>query len=546
MTTPILSGAVCSEHRLASQVGTEMLAAGGSAADAMIATVLAINTLCPYHSDLGGGGFAIVRSPAGEYQGLDFRQHAPAAVTMEFYQNGASTSKGGAAVAVPGELRGLEQLHQQYGRLPWSKLFEPSIKFAEEGVPYTCRECVPGGSDQIEGSFYQTDEMYAPLFPDGKALPPGAKYPRPEFARTLRLLADRGADGFYEGEVAEALIKVVRERGGLMSLDDLKNFQPRWIDPIQARYRDYTLWTLPAPASGAIWLSAMGMLSQLDRTEEGAVLGQHRVTEALRLAFGQRTELGDPAFVPGLQEKQASWISEEGSRRRSEMISDERTFPPEYYMTPSTEIKYDSGTSNITTADSSGLVISLTTTVGWNWGSKIMVPGYGFVLNNSMDDFSVQGRPNGFGYEPTPANYVQGGKKPLSSSCPYIVEDSTGCVVLSGGAAGGSTIISSNIQVARNVLDFGMSAAEALRANRLHDQIQPNVTYLERTSTTQGITVDGHSEELADGLREKGHVVEWVTAHRSTPCAMRFTSEGKWEAAGDPRKHDSGGSESYA
>lgn len=144
---PPLSGAVCSEHRLASEIGTDMLKAGGSAADAIIATVLAINTLCPYHSDLGGGGFAIVRNGQGVYEGLDFRQHASVsplyeveanaevAVTMEFYQNGASTSRGGAAVAVPGELRGLEELHKRYGRLPWSKLFEPSIKLALEGVP---------------------------------------------------------------------------------------------------------------------------------------------------------------------------------------------------------------------------------------------------------------------------------------------------------------------------------------------------------------------------------------------------------------------------
>ncbi|ORY25464.1 gamma-glutamyltranspeptidase [Naematelia encephala] len=543
-----LAGAVVSEQQRASDIGAGILRKGGNAADAIIATILAVNTLAPFHSDIGGGGFAIIRQADGNYEALDFRHVAPKDVTMEYYQKGASTSVGGSAVAVPGQMRGLEELHRRYGRLKWAELFEPSIKLAREGQQvcedlrdFTTRECVPPGSDNLAGSWYETDPMYHALFKNGRVLAVGELYYRPEFAMTLEAIAEKGADAFYGGEIAKAMVDTVRERGGLMTLDDLRDYRPRWCSPISAKYRGNVLWTVPAPASGAIWLSAMGILNHFKSPGAGTVLDYHRVTEALRLAYGQRTQLGDPSFVPGLETKQKEWISYECTADRAKMLSDEHTFPPDYYKPPGVEIKEDAGTSNITAADETGLVISVTTTVGLNWGSHIMVKA-GFVLNDSMDDFSVQGRPNQTGYEPTKANFVAGGKRPLSSSCPYIVENSRGEVILAGGSAGGSTIISANVQVARNVLDYGFSAREALRASRLHNQILPNVSQLERQNTHQGSTVEGFSEELAEELRSKGHTVEWVPMNRSTPCAIKFLPGPDWEPAGDPRKNDSGGS----
>ncbi|WWD17920.1 gamma-glutamyltransferase [Kwoniella shandongensis] len=553
MSSELLSGAVASEQRRASEVGTSILAAGGNAADAIIATILTVNTLAPYHSDIGGGGFAIIRDKEGRYDSLDFRHTAPAAANSEFYKNpSVSTAIGGAAVAVPGEIRGLEALHKKYGRLEWSKLFEGAIKYAKEGAEvggdlydFISRECIPSGSSNLSGSWMESEPMYASLFQDGQALPIGSIWKRPEYATTLEKIAAGGADVFYQGEIAEGIVKSVRDKGGLMTLDDLKNYRVNWNTPLSIKYRDCTLWAPPAPASGAIWLSAMGILSHFEPTESGSVTDLHRLTEALRLAYGQRTALGDPAYVPGLEEKQRSWLTPEALRQRASMISDEKTQEPDYYKPPKVEIVNDNGTSNITVADSEGLVISITTTVGLPWGSHIMVPGLGLVLNDSMDDFSVEGRPNATGYEPQVANYVYGGKRPLSSSCPYIVENSAGHVVLSGGAAGGSTIIGCNVQVARNVLDYDMTAAEAMRANRLHNQILPNFSDLERSSTHQGITIDGFSEEQVKGLEGKGHKIRWVEKNRSVPCAIKFV-EGqggkRWEAEGDPRKHDSGGS----
>ncbi|WVQ85542.1 gamma-glutamyltransferase [Cryptococcus sp. DSM 104549] len=547
----ILSGAVTSEQTRASEVGSAILAAGGNAADAIIATVLAVNTLSPFHSDIGGGGFAILRTGKGEVESLDFRHTAPGAATNDFYKNPeVSTSVGGAGVAIPGEVRGLEELHKRHGRLPWSRLFEECIRLAEDGFEvrrdlyeFIAKECNPPGSDNLPGSWMETDPMYASLFKDDKIIPVGSTWKRPEYAETLREIAKKGADVFYEGPMAEAIVKSVQARGGLMTLEDLKSYKINWNTPLSVKYKDYTLWAPPAPASGAIWLSAMGMLGQFKSEGYGTTTDLHRLTEALRLAYGQRTALGDPAYVPGIEEKQKSWLKPEAIAERAKLIDDDKTHEPDYYKPANVEIVNDHGTSNITVADSEGFVISITTTVGLNWGSHIMVPGYGIVLNCSMDDFSVEGRPNGTGYEPQVSNFIFGGKRPLSSSCPYIVTNTaTGSVVASGGAAGGSTIISANTQVALALLDYNMSASESLRANRLHNQILPNVSQVERSSTHQGVTVDGFTEEQGKALEAKGHKLQWVEVNRSTPCAMRFLEEGGWEVAGDPRKHDSGGS----
>ncbi|WVF70603.1 gamma-glutamyltransferase [Kwoniella sp. CBS 6097] len=567
-TLPSLSGAVTSEQTRASEIGTTILSAGGNAGDAIIATVIAINTLAPYHSDIGGGGFAIIRTSEGDHEVLDFRHAAPQLASSEFYRDPTvSTSIGGAAVAVPGELRGLEELHRKYGRLSWAELFEPSIKLAEDGF-----EVRPDLYEFLIGEYSWTssDPSYSSLFQDGKPLPLGSIWRRPEYAKTLRKIAQEGAGALYTGAIAESIVDIVKERGGLMSLDDLKNYQVKWRKPLSTHYREYTLWAPPAPASGAIWLSAMGMLSRFEPEGQGSVTDLHRLTEALRLAYGQRTALGDPGFVPGLDEKQASWLTSSAIAERAQLIDDKRTHPPDYYKPPKVEIVEDHGTSNITAADSDGLVISITTTVGLGWGSRIIVPGYGFVLNDSMDDFSVEGRPNGTGYEPQMANYVYGGKRPLSSSCPYIVElTSTGQPVLSGGAAGGSTIISANTQVARNVLDYNMTPFEALKEKRLHNQILPDHSVLERSGSYNGVQVEGFEEgsEIVKGLKAKGHKIEWTDRNRSVPVALGiqkdntmandWTDNGnqaskigrcgwKWDPQAEPRRVDSGGSVYFA
>ncbi|ODO11948.1 gamma-glutamyltransferase [Cryptococcus amylolentus CBS 6273] len=549
------SGAVVSEHSHASTIGTRILAAGGSAVDALIATTIAVNTLNPYHSDLGGGGFAVLKeaSPEGavKLDLTDFALALKAAVTAKLFKKlpAQATAVGGLAVAVPGQMRGFAELHERYGVLSWKQLFQESIDLAQNGFAlggdlyeYTLREANPPNSTNLRDTWLDKDPSYASLIqPDGHIIPQGSIWKRPELAKALRKIAEEGAEAFYEGEIAEALVKAVRDRDGLMTVDDLKNYKPIWREALSTKYKGFTLYAPPAPASGAIWLSAMSMLSRFEPEGYGTVTDLHRLTEALRLAYGQRTALGDPAFVDDAEENQKEWLTEEYIERRKGMIDDKETKDPDYYKPAKVEIVTDAGTSNITTTDSSGLTISVTTTVGLSYGSHIMVPGWGFVLNDSMDDFSVEGRPNQFGYEPQVTNYVAGGKRPLSSSCPYIITHPSGRVHASGGAAGGSTIISSNTQIALSLLAYNHSAAQALSNPRLHNQILPNVSTVERGSNVRGVEVKGFTEEQVEGLRKKGHKVQWVEKAFSTPCAILWTGDG-WEAEGDPRKHDSGGS----
>lgn len=233
----------------------------------------------------------------------------------------------------------------------------------------------------------------------------------------------------------------------------------------------------------------------------------------MRLAFGARTALGDPAFVPGLEEVQAAML-----RGASDKVM-EQTQAPEYYL-PGVVGVDDKGTSSMAAADESGLVVSLTTTVGTAWASRIMVPGTGFVLNDSVLDFTVKGRANVWGYAPAPANFVAGSRRPLSSMCPYIILKD-GAAVATGGAAGGATIPSSNIVAVRNMLAYNLSAGEALAQPRIHNQVLPNTTVLEHTNS-RGRKVVELSEETVRGLQERGHQIEWRDSELSDTSRVEW------------------------
>ncbi|ORY26756.1 nucleophile aminohydrolase [Naematelia encephala] len=539
----VLSGAVVSEHQLASDIGKEILLTGGNAADAIVATCIAVNTLCPWNSDIGGGGFAIIRTSQGDHHSIDFRHVAPTAVTMEWLLN-KSTAIGGSAVAVPGEVKGLEAIHERYGRVSWGRLFQPSIKMAREGMTMftdlyetIVLECKPAADGSLDHeSWFATDPAFRDTFMrNGRMIPVGEKWSRPRYADTLEAIAS-SADAFYEGPIAESIVRTVKERGGLMNLNDMKNYKVNWNSPLQSTYRGKKIWTIPTPASGAVFLAALNILDQSPPPKAGFGSDFHRVTEALKFAYGLRTQLGDPDFVPGMDDYQAECISHENALARSLLISEDSTFPPEF------DVGNDHGTSNITVADSDGLVISITTSVGLNFGSRIMVPESGIVLNSEIDDFSIEGRSNSVGYEASPANFVEGGKRPLSSSCPYIIENEDGSPIAAGGSAGGSTIISANVQVVRNLLDYGMTADESLRASRLHNQLLPDISYVEKDSFFGRTAVSGFSSAQVEDLKSKGHDIQWIPRNRSTPCVIRILPGPRWDCGGEPRKFDSGGS----
>ncbi|KAJ4480787.1 gamma-glutamyltranspeptidase [Lentinula lateritia] len=552
MTGTNLHGAVTCELQSASSIGAQILKEGGSAADAIIATTLAVGTVASYHSGIGGGGFAIVRQPDGDYRSLDFRPAAPAALTSAmFIGKPGATAVGGLSVAVPGEIRGFEELHKRYGKLPWKRLFQPSIELARNGFLFTedllhiirsntvPKDVNSNSSDRdLARSWILTHpvlrEMYAK---DGAFLPVGATLTRPKLAHTLEIIAEEGADIFYEGQLAKDLVEAVVAEGGVMTLNDLKNYKVQATKPLSVDYKGkFRITSSSAPASGGVFLLALNILSNYpDISGPGTLMDSHRLIESLKFAYAHRTLLGDPSFISDLEAVQDEFVKPATGKDLHSQILAHSTLPSEMYRANriNANIKPDHGTSNIVVADSDGLVISITTTITLWWGSRIVVPSSDIVLNNSIEDFSVEGQSNHFGYLPTPANYVKGNKRPLSSSSPFIIEDSEGRFRYAGGAAGGSRIISCNVQQARNFMDYGMNPTQALAHHRLHDQIAPDETHLEMGLVDQ---------EIAVNLKRMGHNVKWIPRAESVGCAISYDPDtGVYQAEGEPRLVGSGG-----
>ncbi|KAI5478753.1 hypothetical protein MNV49_004678 [Pseudohyphozyma bogoriensis] len=537
-------GAVSCESDVAAKVGAEILRQGGSAADAIIATTLVVGTICSYMSGISGGGFALVREKDGQYRSVEFRVAAPSEAKSSLFMNLDATIYGGLSVAVPGEIRGFERLHNLYGKLPWAKLFEPAIKIARDGFladvtlvqtlkTYTKRGDpwgTTGAYDESESWILSSPDLSEWLAPGGKFLEVGATVYRKEFADTLEKIAVGGADAFYKGEVAQSMVDHCRKDGGVLSMKDLADYEVRENTPLSIDYRGRKVVSAPAPASGACLLVGLSVLSHFEPKGPNSGEDAHHLAEACHFAYGCRTELGDPAFMPGLVEKQNAFVAPSTGKAFYEQIDESKTQHPDFYNKTRKAVMEDHGTSHITVADADGLVISMTTTITCTWGSRLVTPGTGIVLNDGMSDFAVEGLANWTGYEPSPANYVAGGKRTLSSTCPFIIENEDGSFAHAGGAAGGSKIVSANIQQARNVLDYNMQPAEALAHPRLHDQLLPNVTLVEPS----------FPETAAAYLTERGHVVKPMPRAGTVACAVAYSKEAGWLAAGEPRVVDSG------
>ncbi|KAF8308059.1 gamma-glutamyltranspeptidase [Clavulina sp. PMI_390] len=541
-------GAVATESAVCSQIGGDILKQGGSAADAMIASVLCVGTVDAHHSGIGGGGFALVREPKGTYAMIDFRETAPALSNQTMYSNNSNptaSTVGGLAVGVPGELRGLELLHQKYGKLPWKTLFEPAIKLARDG--FVIQGQLAGAIAEYNTTILSEPAWAAVFAPNGTTLKQGDTAYRPTFAKTLETIAVKGVDVFYEGPMANYTVTAARAAGGIISLADLKGYKALVRTPTNINYRGYKVTSTVAPSSGTVLLSALNILSGYqpttvtDATQPGGKrdsnVTAHILVESMKFAYGQRTVLGDPAFVSNVSSLELAYLTPKvGAEIRAKLplnhTGDGTLYDPSGYS-----ILTDSGTSQMTIADSDGMVISLTTTVNLYFGSLIMVPETGIVLNDEMDDFSSPGSSNSFGYIATPANYIVPGKRPLSSMSPTIVEDSHGNFVFATGAAGGSRIITANFQVLHHHLDEGLTVLEALSSPRLHDQISPNATTVEYAGTG----VPGYPNSTVSYLAALGHNIQYVATGVSISHAVSYDpSTKKFDAASDPRMPGSG------
>ena len=365
--------------------------------------------------------------------------------------------------------------------------------------------------------------------PNGTRVGEGDTMTRKRYARVLEAIATQGSDAIYKGPLAEAMVRALRKSNGTMTIEDLKNYDINSRTPVEIGYRGMRIYGCGVPSSGAVVLSILKILEAYTDFGSGEHIDTHRMDEAIRFGYGKRASFGDPSFVPGMHAFEAFTLSSAFACTTKAKISDSHTLNISDYDPSGFEIRDNYGTSQVTVADASGMAASLTTTVNLFFGSGVMVPEMGVVMNDEMTDFSIPGVPNVFGYYPSPSNYIAPGKRPMSSIAPIMVEFGNGTLYAVLGASGGSRIITTVIQNALNILDYGMSVHDAIKRPRFHDQLLPNLVTFEY----------GFDNATTAFMSSRGHNVTWGTVGSSAQ-GIRFV-DGEFEAAGEPRQHDSAG-----
>jgi gamma-glutamyltranspeptidase/glutathione hydrolase len=526
-------GMVASDHRLASQVGVEMLQRGGNAVDAAVATSFAVGVVNPASCGIGGGGFMLIYlADIQRAVALDYREVAPAAAWRDmFVRDGHAVPKlsrrGGLAVAVPGEVAGLATALQRYGTLPLATVMQPAIRYARDG--FALEAHLATEIDELRDALH-ANPVFARNFlhADGSPLRVGETVRQPELGATLERIAAEGPQVFYHGAIAASIARRVRDTGGVLTEADLAAYRPTWRRPLRGAYHGNTVWAMPPPSSGGgVLLEILGMLRHDDllALEHNSPTYVHLLAEAMQHAFADRALFyGDPDFVAVPLPRLLADANTAALRRR---ISASRTFDSSAYgsrATASAATANDHGTSHLSVMDAAGNAVACTTTINTAFGSLVVADDTGIILNNEMDDFSAQpGVPNVYGLIGSEVNAIAPGKRPLSSMTPTIVARH-GKPVLAVGGSGGPLIISGTVQVLLNVLDFDLDAASAVAAPRIHDQWVPPVLGVE-----PGIATPTHGV-----LARYGYTVKEMPAMGAIQIVRR--SAGVFEGAADPRK----------
>ncbi|KAJ3107195.1 hypothetical protein HDU97_004615 [Phlyctochytrium planicorne] len=522
------NGAVSSENVLCSDAGVDILREGGSAVDAAIATSLCIGVTNMYSSGIGGGGFMLVRSTNGTYEYIDFRETAPQKAFKDMYNDDPQKAQiGGLSVGVPGEIRGFEVAHKRHGKLPWKRLFQSAIKISRDGWTVTpmLAKRMQSSKDQI-----LNDEAFREVFaPKGTLLQVGQTIKRTTLATTLETIADEGAQVFYEGKIAELLVETTQRSGGILTLEDMKGYVAEIRKPLVGYYHGQKVVTTPSPASGAVLLSILNIIEGYNFRATGKTpVNLHRLVEAMKFAYAQRSFYGDPIdpIYKNITRIETDFISKDLSERIRANISDEKTFEPNHYN-PSFDTKEDHGTMHVSVLTSEGDAVSLTSTVNLIFGARVMDKTTGIILNDEMDDFSIPGVPNAFGLPPSPYNFIHPKKRPLSSSVPVMTERN-GDIECVSGASGGSRIITSTLQVVLNMLDFQMDVGQAVGEPRLHHQLFPHELEIENAVP----------QSLEAYFRSRGHALKRLAPDLTYTGveSIRKRPDGLIEAASDARK----------
>ncbi|MCS6913555.1 MAG: gamma-glutamyltransferase [Myxococcales bacterium] len=534
-------GAVAADHELASRAGAAVLERGGNAVDAAVATALALGVVQPAGSGLGGGGFLVFRSRAGAVHVLDFREVAPRRAHRDMFldeKTGRPVAErsriGGLAVAVPGEPAGLGEALRRLGTQQPAQVIAPALALARDGFPVGPH--LARTAERVVHKLPPGHPLRALLAPGGKPLAVGQHLRRPELARTLARLAERGFSAFYDtapGGIGAEIVRAVQQAGGIIEAQDLASYQPLWRTPLVGTFRGWRVYTNPPPGGGLTTLEALQVLDAAPPLlgGPGASSTLHMLAEAFKHAFADRARLlGDPAFVKVPTEELAS---ADYARRLAQRLRDDGILPAAHYGRQGgpAESPRDHGTSHLCVIDAEGNAAALTTTINLEFGARLVAGTTGVLLNNQMDDFSASpGEPNAFGLVGSEANAVAGGKRPLSSMSPLIAVAPDGRI-LCAGASGGPTIVTGTVQAVVAVIAFGQDVQRAVSAPRIHAQFVPDKIFVEGD-----IPVD-----VQDGLRRRGHslVVTRGPGEAAVQAVLwepRKEGPARVSAASDPRK----------
>lgn len=552
-------GAIATAHPLASQAGAEALRAGGNAVDAAVAAAFALSVVQNESSGIGGGGFALVwLAKAGTLTVLDFREVAPQAATPDMFLvdgqvDPRRSRQGGLSVAVPGAVKGYAELARRFGRLPLPRLVEPAARLAERGFAVgrqhalaarevlACLRADPGASAEFlraapAGAVGQAGSAgRAPGA--GDPAEAGARQPllagdtlrRPALARTLRLLG-RDPEAFYRGPLAERLVAAVRAQGGVLTLSDLAAYRTVERVPLRGRYRGHEVASVPPPSAGGAIVIAL--LQALDEAPPSAgyrpVAELHAFVEVEKRLYAQRAgRFADPAFLPSADAAARELCRPEAALALRAAVG-ERATPAAALAPPAPGPAGGDHTTHLSVVDAEGNAVALTTTVNGYFGSCLVAPGTGVLLNDQMDDFdAAAGVPNQFGLVGTGVNLPAPGKRPLSSMAPTLVFDAQGRVVLAVGSPGGATIPSTVAQIIMRTLGDQMPLAQAVSAPRLHHQWLPDVVVVEPF---------GLDAASAAALEARGHALTFRSRPFGNPQAAAIDwATGLREAASEGR-----------
>ena len=523
---------VVSAHPLASQVGADIMKKGGNAVDAAIAVQFALAVVHPAAGNIGGGGFMVYRETNGNSYSLDFREKAPAAATRNMYLNEDGeviedlSLLGHLASGVPGSVDGMVAAHERFGSLPWAELIRPAIALATVGFTLTEREAE--GLNQNRDNFLQANTVPSE-FMSKLSWSPGDSIKYPQLAETLLRIAEHGRDGFYSGETARLIVEEMERGGGLITLEDLENYESVWREPIINDYKAFRIISMGPPSSGGIALSQLlQMLESFDLKNMGwhSAPYIHLLSEAEKRVYADRaSHLGDKDFYPVPVEQ---LLDRQYNLERAKGIDKEKSTPSSEVFAGAFNGYESEETTHFSIVDPMGNAVALTTTLNGSYGSKVVVAGAGFLLNNEMDDFSIRpGVPNMFGLIGGEANAIEPEKRMLSSMTPTIVEKE-GELYMVTGSPGGAKIITAVLQSILNVVEFGMTMQSAVDAPRFHHQWLPD-----RITVEQGCL----DQDRRLMLESMGHTIHEIDAMGRVDAILVWP-DGRLEGGADPRGDD--------